>query len=128
MTRATIRPKVRRLMRFMASMLAAARDFVNGQEMADERQPGYTSSRGVRPRSAAELPMKPDLTTLTRTIEAARRRLDPLYAQVGRVLVGQRLLMDRLLIGLLTRGHLLLEGVPGLAKTLAVRTLAQALD
>jgi MoxR-like ATPase len=72
--------------------------------------------------------MSPELATLTRTIEAARRRLDPLYAQIGRVLVGQRQLVDRMLIGLLTRGHLLLEGVPGLAKTLAVRTLAQALD
>src|SRR5436309_15731069 len=72
--------------------------------------------------------MTPDLTTLTRTVEAARRRLDPLYAQIGRVLVGQRLLVDRMLIGLLTRGHLLLEGVPGLAKTLAVRTLSRALD
>ena len=72
--------------------------------------------------------MTPDLTTLTRTIEAARGRLEPLYTQINRALVGQRLLVDRMLIGLLTRGHLLLEGVPGLAKTLAVRTLAQALD
>jgi MoxR-like ATPase len=72
--------------------------------------------------------MTPDLTTLSRTVEAARRRLDPLYVQINRVLVGQRLLVDRMLIGLLTRGHLLLEGVPGLAKTLAVRTLARALD
>src|SRR5258708_27761853 len=46
---------------------------------------------------------------------------------MARVLIGQRLLMDRLLVGLLTGGHVLLEGVPGLAKTLAVRTLAQAL-
>jgi len=43
---------------------------------------------------------------------------------MGRVIVGQRALIDRLLIGLLTNGHILLEGVPGLAKTLAVRTLA----
>jgi MoxR-like ATPase len=72
--------------------------------------------------------MTPDLTTLTRNVETARRRLDPLYTQVSRVLVGQRLLVDRMLIGMLSRGHLLLEGVPGLAKTLAVRTLARALD
>ncbi|MFO0863995.1 MAG: AAA family ATPase [Gemmataceae bacterium] len=56
-----------------------------------------------------------------------RTRLDPLYAEIGRVLIGQRELVDRLLLGLLTGGHLLLEGVPGLAKTLAVRTLAQTL-
>src|SRR5882724_3827324 len=57
--------------------------------------------------------------------EAARAKLDPLYQEIGRVIVGQRHLIDRLLVGLLTGGHLLLEGVPGLAKTLAVRTVAQ---
>ncbi len=53
--------------------------------------------------------------------------LTALREEVGKVIVGQRSLVDRLLIGLLARGHLLLEGVPGLAKTTAVRTLAQAL-
>jgi MoxR-like ATPase len=71
--------------------------------------------------------MNSDLTEQNRRVEQARARLEPLYAQIARVLVGQRLLLDRLLVGLLTGGHLLLEGVPGLAKTLAVRTLAQAL-
>src|SRR5262245_34593282 len=51
-----------------------------------------------------------------------------LREQIGTVIVGQRYLVDRLLIGLLTGGHILLEGVPGLAKTLAVKTLAQAVD
>ena len=51
-----------------------------------------------------------------------------LREEVGKVIVGQRYLVDRLLIGLLAQGHVLLEGVPGLAKTTAVRTLAQALD
>jgi MoxR-like ATPase len=58
---------------------------------------------------------------------AQRKRLDAFYAAVERVLVGQRPLVDRMLVGLLTNGHLLLEGVPGLAKTLAVSTIAQAL-
>ncbi len=57
----------------------------------------------------------------------ARAILQPLFAEIARVLVGQRPVVDRLLIGLLTGGHVLLEGVPGLAKTLAVRTLARAL-
>jgi len=56
-----------------------------------------------------------------------RRRLDPFYAAVEGVVVGQRRLLDRLLVGLLTDGHVLVEGVPGLAKTLAVRTVARAL-
>jgi MoxR-like ATPase len=57
-----------------------------------------------------------------------RPRLDPLLGEVDKVIVGQRGMIDRLLVGLLTGGHILLEGVPGLAKTLAVRTLAQGLQ
>ena len=60
-------------------------------------------------------------------VDQLRARLDPFYAAVEGVLIGQRRLLDRLLIGLLTDGHVLLEGVPGLAKTLAVRTVARAL-
>jgi len=51
-----------------------------------------------------------------------------LREEIATVIVGQRALVDRLLIGLLTNGHVLLEGVPGLAKTLAVKTLAQAIQ
>ena len=51
-----------------------------------------------------------------------------LLDSLGRVVVGQRYLLDRLLIGLLANGHILIEGVPGVGKTLAVTTLAQALD
>ena len=50
--------------------------------------------------------------------------VDRLTAEIGKVIVGQQYMIERLLIGLLTNGHVLLEGVPGLAKTLAVRTLA----
>jgi MoxR-like ATPase len=53
--------------------------------------------------------------------------LEPLFAEIGKVIVGQRALVERLLLGLLVGGHILVEGVPGLAKTLAVRTLAQTL-
>src|SRR2546423_14430190 len=48
--------------------------------------------------------------------------------EIGKVIVGQRYLVDRLLVGLLANGHVLLEGVPGLAKTLSVKTLAQTID
>ena len=51
-----------------------------------------------------------------------------LASEVAKVLVGQEAMVSRLLIGLLTSGHVLLEGVPGLAKTLTVRALAQAID
>ncbi len=59
--------------------------------------------------------------------EEIRRRLDPFFEAVSSVVVGQRLLIDRLTIALLTDGHVLIEGLPGLAKTLAARTVARAL-
>ncbi len=52
---------------------------------------------------------------------------DSLRAEMGKVIVGQRYLIDRLIVGLLANGHILLEGVPGLAKTLSVSTLAAAI-
>ena len=50
-----------------------------------------------------------------------------LKQEIGRVIIGQKYLIDRLIIGLLANGHVLLEGVPGLAKTLAVKTLADCI-
>ena len=55
------------------------------------------------------------------------RFVEQLIGEVHRVIVGQKYMVERLLIGLLTRGHILLEGVPGLAKTLAVKTLSSAI-
>jgi MoxR-like ATPase len=71
--------------------------------------------------------MNEELRQINRRVEEMRAGLDPLYREVARVIIGQRAMIDRLLIGLLTGGHILLEGVPGLAKTLAVRTLARGL-
>jgi len=64
----------------------------------------------------------------TERVTRAGERMDAIRAEIGRVIVGQDALVKRLLIGLLADGHLLLEGVPGLAKTLAVRTLAASLS
>src|ERR1700731_1950180 len=71
--------------------------------------------------------MTADVQAINQRARECRARLDPLYDEMGKVIVGQRLMLDRLLLGLLVGGHVLLEGVPGLAKTLAVRTLAQGL-
>jgi len=60
-------------------------------------------------------------------LEEGGARLESLRKAMGQIIVGQQRLVDRLLIGLLTNGHILLEGVPGLAKTLTISTLAQAL-
>jgi MoxR-like ATPase len=65
---------------------------------------------------------------LNRQVREMRALLEPLYTEMARIIVGQRVMIDRLLVGLLTGGHVLLEGVPGLAKTLAVRTLAHGLQ
>ncbi len=61
-------------------------------------------------------------------VRSVRERLDVVRAEVGKVLVGQDDLLNRLLLALLADGHVLLEGVPGLAKTLVVGTLAQAIE
>jgi MoxR-like ATPase len=68
-----------------------------------------------------------DIPNTTRQIAEQAKVIERLRNEVNKVIVGQERLIDRLLIALLTGGHVLLEGVPGLAKTLSVRTLAQAL-
>lgn len=65
---------------------------------------------------------------LARLIQTESAFLQPLMAATSQVIVGQQGMIERLLIGLLTKGHILLEGMPGLAKTLAIKTLAQAVD
>src|SRR5258707_6341842 len=66
-------------------------------------------------------------TPLNEEIQAAAAWIGKLGTEIGRVIVGQEQLVDRLFVGLLANGHVLLEGVPGLAKTLSVRTLASAI-
>src|SRR5258708_1990732 len=69
-----------------------------------------------------------DEATAQRDIATAHETITKLRAEVGRVVVGQQGVVDRLVIALLIRGHVLLEGLPGLAKTLLVKTLAGAID
>ena len=69
-----------------------------------------------------------NIKELNEHIESQSVFVDTLRAQIKRVIVGQSHLVDTLLIGLLSDGHILLEGVPGLAKTLAITTLAKAVD
>jgi MoxR-like ATPase len=69
-----------------------------------------------------------DVTRLNEAVREEAGRLQAAVAEVKKVIVGQRVLVDRMMVALLCRGHLLVEGVPGLAKTLAVRTLGRALD
>ena len=67
-------------------------------------------------------------TPLNEQVQAAFGWIGKLREEIGQVIVGQEQLVDRLLVGLLANGHVLLEGVPGLAKTMSVRSLAAAID
>ncbi|MDI3318890.1 AAA family ATPase [Pinibacter soli] len=69
-----------------------------------------------------------DIRQLNEKIQYQGIFIDRLRDEVGRVIVGQQYMLDRLLIGLLSNGHVLLEGVPGLAKTLTIKSLAQAIQ
>jgi len=67
-----------------------------------------------------------DIASINKKIEKESAFVDLLTLEMGKVIVGQKHMVERLLIGLLGQGHILLEGVPGLAKTLAINTLSQA--
>lgn len=69
-----------------------------------------------------------DVRALNELVAKESAFVDNLLTEVGKVIVGQTYMIERILIGLLTGGHVLLEGVPGLAKTLTVRTLCDAID
>ena len=69
-----------------------------------------------------------DIRSINDKIERESAFIDLLIAEMNKAIVGQKHMIDRLLIGLLGQGHILLEGVPGLAKTLAINTLAKAVD
>lgn len=68
-----------------------------------------------------------DITELNEKIRRESEFVDIIFNEVGKVIVGQKEMVERLVIGLLGNGHVLLEGVPGLAKTLAIKTLSDAM-
>jgi len=68
-----------------------------------------------------------DIVALNEKIKNESAFIDLLMAEIGEVIIGQKVMVERLVIGLLGNGHVLLEGVPGLAKTLAIKTLAAAM-
>jgi MoxR-like ATPase len=72
--------------------------------------------------------MNTDIRALTERVQKESSFVEVLNQEAGKVIVGQRYMLERILIGLLCNGHVLLEGVPGLAKTLTVRTIADSLS
>lgn len=72
--------------------------------------------------------MSTDVKVITEWVREQSRFVDTLVNEIGKKIVGQQYMIERLLVGLIANGHILLEGVPGLAKTTAVRTLSDAID
>jgi MoxR-like ATPase len=68
-----------------------------------------------------------DIRQLNEQIESASSFVDKIRGELSKVVIGQQYMVDRLLIGLLSNGHVLLEGVPGLAKTLTIKSLSQSM-
>ena len=69
-----------------------------------------------------------DIEAINQQVYIDSAFMDVLHAETSKVIVGQKHMTDRLMLGLLSKGHILLEGMPGLAKTLAIKTLAAAID
>jgi MoxR-like ATPase len=72
--------------------------------------------------------MKTQVQEVTEQVKQMEALTQDVFSEIGKVIVGQRRMIERLLIGILADGHILLEGVPGLAKTTAVKCLAQAIQ
>src|SRR5213596_3294328 len=72
--------------------------------------------------------MNTGISAINTEVQQASAFVQPLLNEINKVVVGQKYLVERLIIGLLANGHVLLEGVPGLAKTLSVKTLASAIQ
>lgn len=72
--------------------------------------------------------MNTGLSVINEEVQRASAFVQPLFTEINKVIIGQKYLVERLVVGLLANGHVLLEGVPGLAKTLAVKSLAACLD
>ncbi len=72
--------------------------------------------------------MDRDIQEITEEVKQHSEPIERLMAEISKVIIGQKVMLERLMVGLLADGHILLEGVPGLAKTLAVSSLARAIQ
>ena len=85
-----------------------------------------STPENVNPRPTG--PQFTSIQTINESVQRASAWVRPLENEISRVIVGQKVLIERLLVGILSNGHILLEGVPGLAKTLTLNTLASAIQ
>jgi MoxR-like ATPase len=98
------------------------------QPSAPSGAPPAEAAASPSPSDTLVGPQGIDVNKLTDEVRENSAFLDKVFDEVGKVVVGQRDMVERVLIGLLTGGHCLIEGVPGLAKTLLVRTLSQTIN
>src|SRR4051812_7003421 len=104
-------------MREVSAWVVASRDGV----LRPRPAPGLTQATKGHMQAAF------DVKAVNELVAQESGFVDQIVAEVGKVIIGQRYMVERMLIGLLTGGHVLLEGVPGLAKTLTVKTMADTL-
>jgi MoxR-like ATPase len=90
--------------------------------------PLVATTGGLARREGKPMQASQDVKAINALVEQESAFVDDILGEVAKVIVGQRYMVERLLIGLLSNGHCLIEGVPGLAKTLTVKTLAQTFD
>src|SRR5438477_5320227 len=83
---------------------------------------------GLVHRTLSSRKMNTGISAINAQVQQASAFVQPLLNEINKVVVGQKYLVERLIIGLLANGHVLLEGVPGLAKTLSVKTLAASIN
>ena len=86
-----------------------------------------TENSALLRRGPAPSDQQPDVRASRERVIQSSVWIGPLLQEMGRIIIGQRYLLERLLVALLTNGHVLLEGVPGLAKTLTLKSLAQCI-
>src|SRR4051812_11200181 len=106
-------------------VLAAPAGPPKARTVGGHRDGGWGGQPRQRPVPSRAMESGAEEVTAAEAAEVARGLLESALFEMKRVIVGQELLLERVLVGLLVGGHLLIEGVPGLAKTLTVRTLAE---
>ncbi len=97
---------------------------INQRPVEDFHASSNAANHNPRPTG----PQFTSIRTINESVQRASAWVRPLEQEISRVIIGQKVLIERLLVGVLSNGHILLEGVPGLAKTLTLNTLASAIQ
>src|SRR5438477_12300490 len=108
-------------------MILSSRMLENAFSVSLQPLNGFSGFLGDQKLSWASEIMNTGISAINEEVQKASAFVRPLFSEIGKVVIGQTYLVERLVIGLLANGHVLLEGVPGLAKTLSVKSLASSI-